>query len=97
MAERNEKGQFVKGTSGNPLGRPGIPTKLKEYAKKAPDKLIEIVEQENTPPRLKADILRWMAEMVYGKAPQAVDMNAEVKGKNVTVVKFEGEISEWAK
>lgn len=88
MAERNEKGQFVKGTSGNPLGRPGIPTKLKEYAKKAPDKLIEIVEQENTPPRLKADILRWMAEMVYGKAPQQINMDGKMEMKPVV---FEGE------
>lgn len=88
MAERNEKGQFVKGTSGNPLGRPGIPTKLKEYAKKAPDKLIEIVEQEDTPPRLKADILRWMAEMVYGKAPQQINMDGKMEMKPVV---FEGE------
>lgn len=88
MAERNEKGQFVKGTSGNPLGRPGIPTKLKEYAKKAPDKLIAIVEQEDTPPRLKADILRWMAEMVYGKAPQQINMDGKMEMKPVV---FEGE------
>lgn len=97
MAKRNEKGQFVKGESGNPLGRPSIPQELKDYARTAPDKLIEIVEKGDTPPRLKADILRWMVEMSYGKAPQAVDMNAEVKNNGSVTVKFEGEIAEWAK
>lgn len=88
MAKRNEKGQFVKGESGNPLGRPSIPQELKDYARTAPDKLIEIVEQKDTPPRLKADILRWMVEMSYGKAPQQINMDGKVDVKPVV---FEGE------
>lgn len=88
MAKRNEKGQFVKGESGNPLGRPSIPQELKDYARTAPDKLIEIVEQADTPPRLKADILRWMVEMSYGKAPQQINMDGKVEMKPVV---FEGE------
>ena len=95
-AKRNAKGQFEKGTSGNPNGRPGIPSVLKEYARTSPERLKKIAQDENTPLKLKVDIEKWMFEIVYGKAPQQVDMNAEVKGNAVTV-KFEGELKEWAK
>lgn len=88
MAERNEKGQFVKGTSGNPLGRPGIPSELREYAKTSPDRLIAIATHENTPLKLKVEIEKWMFEIVYGKAPQQINMDGKMEMKPVV---FEGE------
>ena len=46
--------------------------------------------------KVKADIERWFAEMWYGKAPQAVDLDGKVENTGATVVKFEGVLDEWS-
>lgn len=95
-APRNEKGQFIKGQSGNPGGRPKISDDFRKYAEKSPAELWAIVQDEETGKSLKASILMWFSEMYWGKASQQVDVNAEQKVSGVTEIRFEGEIDEWA-
>lgn len=94
---RDKQGRFVKGQSGNPKGRPSLPPEIKEYAKQAPDRLRAIADDEKTPVKIKAEIEKWFAEMYYGKSPQQLTMDGEINNTGTTVVKFEGELSEWAK
>lgn len=96
-AGRDKAGRFVKGQSGNPRGRAPLPPEFKDYAKEAPARLREIADDPTTPVKIRTDIERWFAEMWYGRAPQAVDVDGKVENTGTTVVKFEGEIAEWAK
>ena len=96
-AGRTKTGQFAKGHSGNPKGRPPLPPELKKYAKQSPVRLRAIADDENTPVKVKADIEKWFAEMYYGKSSQQVTVDGEMTNSGVTVVKFEGEIEKWAK
>lgn len=78
-ANRNKAGQFVKGQSGNPKGRPSLPPEMKEYAKQAPDRLRAIADDEKTPVKVRADIEKWFAEMYYGKSAQQVTLDGGVE------------------
>ena len=98
MAEpenRTASGRFAKGKSGNPGGRPPKPKIIETYAKESPEKLYAIATDPETPKRLQSEIWKFFYEAQYGKAKQAVDM--EVENTGVAVVKFEGELAEWAK
>lgn len=94
---RDGQGRFIKGSSGNPSGRPGIPAELRQYAKTAPDKLIAIAEDEATPIKVRSDIYKWFAEMAFGKPGQQVAVSGDINNNAVTVVRFEGELAQWAK
>ena len=94
---RNSKGQFQKGVSGNPNGRPPVSNEIKQYGKDAPKRLRAIAEDPKCPLKLRADIEKWFAEMTYGKATQQVDMDATIGQTTTTTIRFEGEIEEWAK
>lgn len=96
-AGRDKAGRFVKGQSGNPRGRAPLPPEFKDYAKEAPKRLREICDDPATPVKIRADIERWFAEMWYGKSPQALDIDGEVKNTGATVIEFKGDIAEWAK
>ena len=96
-AIRDEQGRFIKGQSGNPNGRPSLHPDIKKYAADSPKRLREIADNPDTPVRLKAEIEKWFAEMYYGKSAHQVTLDGEVKNTGTTVVKFEGEIKEWAK
>lgn len=93
--ERDEKGRFVKGNNANPRGRAKLPENFKNYASQAPDKLRAIADDPDTPVKIRADIEKWFAEMWYGKAPQAVDLEGKMEG-TVQTVKFEGALAEWS-
>ena len=94
---RDKTGRFVKGQSGNPGGRPKKPIELEQYAKDAPAKLRAIADDPATPVKIKADIEKFFFEAVYGKAPQAIDLEGKLESSGTTVVEFKGEIAEWAK
>ena len=94
--DRNSKGRFEKGTSGNPGGRPKLPITMNEYGKEAPERLRAIADDPKCPIKVRADIEKWFAEMVYGKPKQQVDMEASVE-QTLTTIRFEGELEEWAK
>lgn len=93
---RTETGRFKKGVSGNPGGRPKKPVELELYAKEAPQKLRAIADDPATPVKIKADIEKFFFEAVYGKAPQALDIEGRMENTGTTVVEFKGEIAEWA-
>ncbi len=80
---RDKAGRFQKGVSGNPGGRPKKPVELEEYAKNAPAKLRAIADDPDTPVKIKADIEKFFFEAVYGKAAQAIDLEAKVEQKPV--------------
>lgn len=96
-ANRTKTGQFAKGHSGNPKGRPTLPAAIKKYAKEAPERLRAIADDMDTPAKVKADIEKWFAEMYYGKSAQQVTLDGELNSSGVTTVKFEGELEKWAK
>lgn len=80
-AKRNAKGQFEKGTSGNPGGK----KKLTETEKKAIDALYEkawptlvaLMNDIETPPRVRVDIAKFVIEQKDGKATQRIAGEAE--------------------
>ena len=96
-SQRDSKGRFIKGESGNPGGRPKLPDEFKKYAEKAPKELWEIATDEDTNKTLRASILEWFSEMYYGKATQQVDIDADTKVSGIRPVKFEGVLDEWSK
>ena len=96
-ANRDTSGRFVKGQSGNPSGRPKKPEIIEKYAKKAPEKLYAIATDPETPKKLQKEIWQFFYEAQYGKAKQAVDVDGSIESTGTTVVKFEGELAEWAK
>lgn len=97
MAERDAKGRFVKGVSGNPRGKTPLPPEFKNFAAQAPSKLMKIADDPKTPANVKVNILQWFTEMYHGKAPQFVDVEGSMENKGTTVIKFEGELEKWVK
>lgn len=96
-ANRDESGRFTKGQSGNPNGRPKKPEVIEKYAKEAPGKLRAIAEDPKTPVKIQTDIWKFFYEAHFGKAKQAVDVDGSIESNGVSVIKFEGELEEWAK
>lgn len=95
-ANRAASGRFVKGQSGNPSGRPKKPRIIEEYAKEAPEKLHAIANDPETPKKLQKEIWQFFYEAQYGKAKQAVDVDGSIESTGVTMIKFEGELEQWA-
>ena len=95
-ANRDKAGRFVKGQSGNPNGRPKKPPELEKYAKDAPAKLRAIADDPATPVKIKADIEKFFFESVYGKAPQAIDLDGKVESSGTMKVEFTGVLEEWS-
>lgn len=95
-AVRDAKGRFVAGQSGNPRGRAPLPPEFKNYACEAPERLRQIADDPNTPAKVKAEIERWFAEMWYGKAPQALDLDGKLENTGTQTIRFEGVLEDWS-
>lgn len=93
--ERDEKGRFRKGHSGNPFGRPKASDGMRELVKTVPKELERIIKDEETPVKLKIDLLRWCYEMVNGKPRQQAESEANTSPA-LLAVNFEGELDEWS-
>ena len=91
---QRSNGRWVKGQSGNPKGRAALPPALLALAHEAPAELAAIVHDPATPPRVKADICKWAAEMLHGKPRQQVDMEAQVESKSI-IVELAGDLASW--
>lgn len=76
---RNASGQFVKGTSGNPTGRPKQNEEAMEILKasipEAAQKLVELLKSDNEKIALQAAIA--IFDRVHGKPIQAVNTQME--------------------
>jgi hypothetical protein len=95
--DNRRAGQFKPGQSGNPSGRPKKPKIIETYAKEAPERLYAIATAIDTPRKLQKEIWQFFYEAQYGKAKQAVDVEGNIENTGTTIVKFEGELEEWAK
>lgn len=93
---RDDKGRFTKGVSGNPKGRPSLPPEFSDYARDSAKRLRKLADDPSTPTKVKADIERWFAEMYFGKAPQALDVEGNVSQSGAMTITFEGKLEEWS-
>ena len=67
---------------------------LRRYGEESAFRLRAIADDPDTPVKLKADIERLFFEAVYGKGGKL----AEGEGSKIpAVIKFEGELEEWAR
>lgn len=82
--QRDEKGRFVKGTSGNPTGRPAVPVKAKEMLISMLPKALNVLQEIIDDPKAKQETKIRAAELVIdrnlGKAVTPV--LAETVGKD---------------
>jgi hypothetical protein len=74
---RDKAGRFRKGESGNPNGRPKIPSEVKEMFKAATTDaaklLIETMNDSGADIKLRIDCAEKIIERVYGKPTQPID------------------------
>lgn len=98
MTEKKENVQETGGGKGkNPRGRVPLSPAFRAYASQAPERLRAIADDPETPVKVKADIERWFAEMWFGKSPQALGLEGEVKSSGTRVVRFEGVLDDWSR
>ena len=72
--ERNEKGQFKAGTSGNPGGRPRK-KKLEDYYSE--EELANLIFRIKEDALSKGDIMKLVCEQIFGKAKQQVELSGD--------------------
>lgn len=99
MAEN--KGQFQKGKSGNPKGRPKKPEWAKEKFKEITPQAIETLEKVLKSRKASLTNKIKAAEIILnysvGKPRQEVGIEAEVQNTAAVEVRFEGDIEKWSR
>lgn len=87
--KRDEKGRFVKGTSGNPTGRPSVPVKAKEMLISMLPKALNVLQEIIDDPKAKQETRIRAAELVIdrnlGKAVTPVLTEAVGKDSSLTL------------
>jgi hypothetical protein len=77
---RSPSGQFLKGCSGNPGGRPKVERDIRELAREhGPDaikRLVQLMHSRNE--RIAVAACGAILDRAYGRAPQAVQLDADV-------------------
>src|SRR5262245_44110897 len=77
MANRTGRGQWQKGVSGNPTGRPKLPAEMKEmFQAKAPE-AFEVLSRHLQSPDAKVAIAAatQILDRAYGRPVQSIDAN----------------------
>jgi hypothetical protein len=77
MSNRTEKGRFAPGASGNPGGRPKLPTEMKEmFQAKAPEAFEVLCQHLHAKdPRVSVAAATQILDRAYGRPVQQVDAN----------------------
>lgn len=91
---RNDKGQFTKGTSGNPGGRPKKPAGLEKHGIAAFKRIAEIAK-DSTNEKIRFEANKWLCEMAFGKPTQSTEIEGSLDTSPM-VIQLEGELKEWA-
>ena len=65
---------------------------LEQFGAESIEKLMELADAEDTPSKLRADILKWFAEMEYGK-PTSKQTEANVDS---TEICLDGDLEKWS-
>ncbi len=95
---RTKTGQFKKGVSGNPGGRPKMDNKVEKILRAASEDaahaLVDMLEAANPQYRIKA--AEAILDRLYGKPAQSTYVDGDITASGVTVVEFKGELAEWS-
>lgn len=91
---RNDKGQFQKGVSGNPGGRPKKPEKLEEYGIAAFERIAKLATSSKNE-KIRFDANKWLCEMAFGKPTQATEIEGSLD-TSPTVIEFRGDLKDYA-
>ena len=83
---RNDKGQFTKGVSGNPGGRPKKPADLDKHGVEAFKRIVEIAK-DSVNEKIRFEANKWLCEMAFGKPTQSTEIEGNV---NLEPVIFTG-------
>lgn len=98
--QRDEKGHWLKGQTGNAGGRIGMDPKIKSMLKSAApgavQSVIDLATSPDAPPRERLAAALGILERLYGKALQPID--ADIGGTaGVIVVQLQGDLAQWGK